>query len=58
VTPGYRVRVLAEHYNPDASSEAASGLAEAVSAVLRGRFPHLTLVAYVEANPPADEVAA
>jgi hypothetical protein len=56
VTPGYRVRVLAECYDPDASPEGAYRLAESVSAVLRERFPHLTLVAYVEPNPPADEV--
>jgi hypothetical protein len=54
--PGRRVRVLLEHYDPQASQEEAEAFASGVAADLRRSHPGAVVVTYVEENPPADEV--
>jgi hypothetical protein len=58
VTPGHRLRVLAELYDPLLSEREAVELAGDIKAVLVERFANITVVTYVEANPPADEIGS
>jgi hypothetical protein len=58
VTPGRRVRVLAELYDPDLSDAQARELVDGISALLAEHYPSVELITYVEANPPADEILA
>lgn len=58
MTPGRRVRVLLEYYDPQADQEEAEALARGVAAGLRRSYPGAVVVTYVEENPPADELGA
>lgn len=56
MTPGHRISVLAELYDPDLSGVQARELVDGIAALLAEQFPSFHLITYVEANPPADEL--
>ena len=56
MTPGRRVRVLAELYDPGLSDAQAVALADGIAKLLAEHYPAAELITYVEANPPADEL--
>lgn len=56
MTPGRRVRVLAELYDPDLFDAQARELADGIAALLAKHYPSVELITYVEANPPVDEL--
>ncbi|MFI6496867.1 hypothetical protein [Nonomuraea typhae] len=56
VTPGRRVRVLAELYDPDLSDAEAIKLVDGIAALLAEHYPAMELITYIESNPPADEL--
>lgn len=55
-TPGYRARVLVEHYGPTQTAAQAEEWVSDVQAVLDERFPGAVVATYIEENPPADEL--
>lgn len=56
-TPGRRVRVLMEIYDPALSQREAEMIVDLAEDLLRPWFSQATFSSYVEENPPADEVA-
>lgn len=56
MTPGRRVRVLAELYDPRLSEDEARKLVDGIAALLAEHYPAVELITYIEANPPADEL--
>lgn len=56
MTPGRRIRVLAELYDPGLSDAQAVALADGIAALLSEHYPKVELITYIEANPSADEL--
>lgn len=57
ITPGRRVRILLEHYDPQMTENQAQVYLAAAREILDHCFPGKVVATYVEENPPADELA-
>lgn len=55
-TPGVRLRILIEWYDPKMTEEYGLAYLENTVNVLKEEYPDAVMQVYCEPNPPADEI--